>query len=63
MDEGAIPITLSLGVATSETVVDMHALLAAADAALYRAKDNGRNRLELAYPIGRKSRALKGFSI
>ena len=51
LDEGAIPITLSLGVATSETITDMHAFLAAADAALYRAKDNGRNRLELAYQI------------
>lgn len=48
LDEGAIPITLSLGIASSETVKDMQAFLAAADTALYRAKDNGRNRFELA---------------
>lgn len=48
LDEGSIPITLSLGIATSESGIDMQAFLAAADAALYRAKDNGRNRFELA---------------
>lgn len=58
LDEGAIPITLSLGVATSEATIDMHEFLAAADAALYRAKDNGRNRLELAYQTDSNNREL-----
>jgi diguanylate cyclase (GGDEF)-like protein len=46
--EGIIPITLSLGVATIDIAQDMKTLIAAADAALYRAKGNGRNRVELA---------------
>ncbi len=46
--EGVIPITFSLGVASSDIVHDMEALIGAADAALYRAKNNGRNRVELA---------------
>ena len=46
--ESVIPITLSLGVATNDIAQDMTTLIAAADAALYRAKGNGRNRVELA---------------
>lgn len=46
--EGIIPVTLSLGVMTSDEIEDMQMFIAAADAALYRAKDSGRNRLELA---------------
>jgi diguanylate cyclase (GGDEF)-like protein len=46
--EGVIPVTLSLGVATSEGMEDVQTFIAAADAALYRAKEGGRNRLELA---------------
>ncbi len=43
-------VTVSLGVAWAEPSpsADWHATLAAADAALYRAKQNGRNRVELA---------------
>ena len=40
--------TVSIGAASGESGTDIVALLAAADAALYRAKGNGRNRVELA---------------
>ncbi len=46
--EGLIPVTISLGVATSceEQRHDRLSLVRSADAALYRAKKNGRNRVE-----------------
>jgi diguanylate cyclase (GGDEF)-like protein len=45
-----IPVTISLGVATSDMDREYTAeiLVAAADEALYRAKENGRNRVEIA---------------
>lgn len=48
--KGMIPVTISLGVATSEIDRKYNAeyLVAAADEALYRAKENGRNRVEVA---------------
>ena len=48
--EGRIPVTISLGVASSgrNNRLDAHSLLGAADAALYKAKDKGRNRVEVA---------------
>ena len=46
--EGMTPLTVSLGVATSSLAQETEALISAADAALYRAKNNGRNRVELA---------------
>ena len=46
--EGAVPLTCSMGIATHEIAQDVEALLGAADAALYRAKKAGRNRVELA---------------
>jgi diguanylate cyclase (GGDEF)-like protein len=48
--EGVIPVTLSLGVATYEGPAEAKSFIAAADGALYRAKNTGRNRVELAFP-------------
>lgn len=48
-DAGQIPITASIGVAASTDpgLVDAQALLRLADEALYRAKERGRNRIEV----------------
>ena len=44
--EGSIPVTLSLGAAISSgDLTEPEAILRAADAALYRAKRAGRNRV------------------
>jgi diguanylate cyclase (GGDEF)-like protein len=49
VDGAAIVATVSIGVVVSyEAVLDLPALLAQADHALYRAKDSGRNRVEVA---------------
>jgi diguanylate cyclase (GGDEF)-like protein len=50
VSEGIIPVTISLGVASSGAVHgwDAEALVKAADTALYRAKELGRNRVEVA---------------
>lgn len=45
---GPLRCTISIGVATLQGDADFDALLAAADAAMYRAKSTGRNRVELA---------------
>ncbi len=57
MPEGAPPVTCSLGVAAADCSgpVDAHRLVREADAALYLAKRNGRNRVE-AYSSGRMLR-------
>jgi diguanylate cyclase (GGDEF)-like protein len=46
--DGTIQVTVSLGTATKQGVemVDVTSLVKAADQALYRAKENGRNRIE-----------------
>ena len=41
----AIPVTVSIGLATAFSTDDIDALLAESDAALYRAKNTGRNRV------------------
>lgn len=48
--EGMIPISLSFGVAASnnDQLKDVYSLINAADKALYRAKEKGRNRVEIA---------------
>lgn len=48
--EGPIPVTISLGTATNckGQKLDAIQLIKAADVALYRAKENGRNRVEVA---------------
>ncbi|MGK2907504.1 MAG: GGDEF domain-containing response regulator [Desulfuromonadales bacterium] len=52
--EGRIPVTLSFGVAVSckDRLKDASSLVNAADKALYRAKKNGRNRVEVASADG-----------
>lgn len=52
--EGMIPVTVSLGVTVSskERMNDADSLVKAADKALYRAKENGRNRVERAVDEG-----------
>jgi diguanylate cyclase (GGDEF)-like protein len=46
-DENLPPTTVSIGVAATETSVTLAALLQAADAALYRAKQHGRDRVNV----------------
>jgi diguanylate cyclase (GGDEF)-like protein len=56
--EHTIPVTVSVGVAVSNDVTaDLTGLLKAADEALYRAKEGGRNRVEISsYPAEPASR-------
>ncbi|WP_426957149.1 PleD family two-component system response regulator [Muricoccus radiodurans] len=50
MAERALPVTISIGVAVAQPESSVDQLTGAADAALYRAKANGRNRVEVAQP-------------
>jgi diguanylate cyclase (GGDEF)-like protein len=54
----AVQVTLSLGVATGESATDIEKVLRDADAALYRAKAAGRNRVEAS--LGRAAGAGQG---
>jgi diguanylate cyclase (GGDEF)-like protein len=48
VDGAPLPTSVSIGVATGARGVDLNALMEEADAALYRAKRGGRNRVEVA---------------
>ena len=53
--QGTISVTASFGVSSmSESAIDKDSLIAAADAALYRAKRAGKNRVERAEPVPAK---------
>jgi diguanylate cyclase (GGDEF)-like protein len=56
----SVQVTLSLGVATGESAADLEKVLSSADAALYRAKAAGRNRVEPS--LGRAASAGHGNS-
>ena len=47
-DQGEVSVTCSIGVAVSPTPADLNLLICQADAAVYRAKSAGRNRVEIA---------------
>lgn len=56
----AVHVTLSLGVATGECAADLEKVLRSADAAMYRAKTAGRNRVEPA--LGRAASAAQSIA-
>ncbi len=63
VDGRPVVATVSIGVVISyDAVLDISALLAQADHALYRAKDNGRNRIEVASIELILDRAKRGVS-
>ena len=53
----ALSVTVSIGVAHSSEKSETDAVLKSADKALYRAKENGRNRVETAVSVQRTRRS------
>ena len=58
----ALSVTVSIGVATSTGSSDAESVLKAADKALYRAKENGRNRVETTSPVRRTHSKTAGIA-
>lgn len=50
MTEHPVAVTVSVGVATGDDAAGLDSVLAAADRALYDAKESGRDRLMVAAP-------------
>lgn len=58
----ALSVTVSIGVAASTENSDTESVVKTADKALYRAKENGRNRVETASPVRRTRSKTAGIA-
>jgi len=58
----SLSVTVSIGLATSSQNSDTESVVKAADKALYRAKENGRNRVETASPVRRTRSKTAGIA-
>jgi PleD family two-component response regulator len=58
----ALSVTVSIGLASSTESTDAESVMKAADKALYRAKENGRNRVETASSIRRTRSKTAGIA-
>jgi len=58
-ERGAIGFTVSIGVATCSDETPLDQAIAEADKALYRAKSNGRNRVEVSMATRREAQAIE----
>jgi diguanylate cyclase (GGDEF)-like protein len=62
-EQGPIAFTVSIGVATCSDETPLDAAIAEADKALYRAKKNGRNRVEVSMATRREAREIETRAI